>query len=378
MPTDHFEVAIIGGGMAGVSAAAFIAPHRRTLLIERESALAMHTTGRSAAVFYGSYGAAPIRALSRASLPFFLHPPEGFAQAPLLKPRSALMLVPPGGQAAMAEYLADADRAADARVISPDEAVARVPVLRRECIGAAVMEDNAWDMDVDLILQGFRRMARAAGAAGAQFVMHAGLTHLAHHNDGWQLTTTAGKFSANVVVNAAGAWADEVAAMAGLAPLGLQPKRRTAFTVPAPPGHSIGHWPLVSTVHENFYFKSDAGVLLMSLADETDSPPMDAWPHDEDVALAVQRVQAVAHIAVPRILSQWAGLRSFFPDRVLTIGPDPRAQNFIWLAGQGGYGIQTAPAAARLAAAHVTGQAMPDDLLVAGVQPEAMLVQRLL
>jgi D-arginine dehydrogenase len=374
-PTQHVDVAIIGGGMAGVSAAAFIASHRRTLLIERERALAMHTTGRSAAVFYGSYGAPPIRALSRASLPFFLHPPEGFAEAPLLKPRSALMLVPPGDEAAMAEYLADADRAADARVISSEEAVALVPVLRRECIGAAVMEANAWDMEVDLILQGFRRMARAAGA---QFVMQAGLTALAHHNGCWQLTTAAGNFSANVVVNAAGAWADEVAVMAGLAPLGLQPKRRTAFTVPAPPGHNIHHWPLVSTVQENFYFKSDAGVLLMSLADETDSPPMDAWPHDEDVALAVERVQAVANIPVARILSQWAGLRNFFPDRVLAIGPDPRAPNFIWLAGQGGYGIQTAPAAARLAAAHVMGKAVPHDLLSTGVTPEKLLPNRLI
>jgi D-arginine dehydrogenase len=260
-------------------------------------------------------------------------------------------------------------------VVSPDAAVAHVPVLRRECIGAAVMEANAWDMDVDLILQGFRRMARAAGA---QFVMQAGLTALAHHNGCWQLTTTAGNFSANVVVNAAGAWADEVATMAGLAPLGLQPKRRTAFTVPAPPGHNISTWPLVSNVHETFYFKSDAGVLLMSLADETDSPPMDAWPHDEDVALAVERVQAVANIPVPRILSQWAGLRSFFPDRVLAIGPDPRAPNFIWLAGQGGYGIQTAPAAARVVAAHVMGMAVPYDLLSTGMTPEELLPDRLI
>ncbi len=374
MSTTHFDVAIVGGGMAGVSAAAFIAPHRRTVLIEREAALAMHTTGRSAAVFYGSYGAPPIRALSRASLPFFLHPPTGFAETPLLTPRSALMLVPPGGDAAMAEYLADADRAADARVISPAAAVAHVPVLRRECIGAAVLEANVWDMDVDLIVQGFRRMARAAGA---QFVMPAGLNHLTHVGR-WHLATAAGHFSADVIVNAAGAWADELAALAGLAPLGLRPKRRTAFTVPAPPGHDVSHWPLVSTVLENFYFKSDAGVLLMSLADETDSPPMDAWPHDEDVALAVERVQAVAEIPVPRIISQWAGLRSFFADRVLAIGPDPRAPNFIWLAGQGGYGIQTAPAAARLAAAHVIGSAVPEDLLAAGVQPETLLPRRLI
>ena len=356
---------INGGGMAGVSAAAFLAPRGRTLLIEREDALGTHSTGRSAAMFYQNYGAAPVRALSRASLPFFQQPPAGFTDTPLLTRTGVLTLAAPGDESLFDAYLADPDRAASAHFVSVEEACRLVPILRPESVGKALFESEAFDLDVDLLLQGFRRQARQSDA---EIRTSCELLSL-HHEGLWRAQTSQGEVRAAVVINAAGAWADGVAALAGLPALGIAPKRRTAFTVAAPPGVPVRGWPMVGDVREGYYFKPDAGAILLSLADEAESPPCDAWPRDEDVALAVERVQQVADLPVTRLISQWAGLRCFAPDRVPVAGFDPLAQGFFWLAGQGGYGIQTAPALGRLSAALASGDAVPRDLLAAGLDP---------
>ena len=366
--TAEFDFIIVGGGMAGVSAAAHIAPLGKTLLLERESAMGTHSTGRSAATFYQNYGASPVRALNRASLPFFMAPPAGFANATLTRPLGSLMLAAPGDEALFDAYLADPDRAASAVFVTAHEACARVPMLYRERIGRAIFEPDALALDVDLLLQGFRRTARAAGA---EFRVDAEVTSITR-DSGWCVRTSGGAARAPVLVNAAGAWADELAAMAGVPPLGLAPKRRTAFTVAAPQGVDVRGWPMVVGVREDFYFKPDAGAILMSLADEADSPPCDAWPRDEDIALAVDRIQQVANIPVDRIVSRWAGLRSFMPDRVPCVGFDPLAGGFFWLAGQGGYGIQTAPALARLAAALASGRATPTDIADCGLDVHSL------
>jgi D-arginine dehydrogenase len=368
------DVLVVGGGMAGASAAAMLAAKRRTLLIERESALGTQSTGRSAAMIYVNYGAAPVRALSRASLPYFQAPPAGFAEHPLLRRTGVLMIAAPGDEALFDDYLADADRRANAVFLSPDEAVAKVPILKRERIGSAIFEADAWDLEVDLILQGFRRQARALGA---EIRTDCGLSALRREGDGWIASTPAGEIRTRIVVDAAGAWADEVAALAGLPPLRIQPKRRTALTVPVPPGIDTRGWPMTVDVRERFYFKPDAGAILMSLADETDSPPCDAWPRDEDVAEAVERVQQHAELPVAKLISSWAGLRCFAPDRIPVNGVDPLAHGFYWLAGQGGYGIQTAPAMAMLCAALVAGEPVPAALSACGVRAEDLAPARL-
>ncbi len=366
----EIDFLVIGGGMAGVSAAACLAPKGRTLLLERETALGTHATGRSAAMFYQNYGAAPVRALSRASLPFYLAPPTGFGPTPLLKRTGVLTTALPEDEALFEAYLADPDRATAARFISPAEACAKVSILYPDRVSKALFEADAYDLEVDLILQGFRRQARAAGAE-----LRTGAEALAIERDapgGWRVETEAGEIRAQVLINAAGAWADTVAQRAGVAPLGVAPKRRTAFTVPLPRGVDTRGWPMVVDVRESYYFKPDAGAMLISLADEAESEPCDAWACDEDVALAVERVQQVAALPVPRVISQWAGLRSFAPDRVVVVGFDPAASGFFWLAGQGGYGIQTAPAMSRLCAALASREAVPDDLVEAGLDLRAV------
>ena len=361
---------VIGGGMAGVSAAARLAPKGRTLLLERESALGTHATGRSAAMFYQNYGAAPVRALSRASLPFFQAPPAGFSEVALLRRTGVLTTALPGDEALFDDYLADADRAACARFISTEEACARVPILYPARVAKALFEADAYDLDVDLILQGFRRQARAAGA---ELRTDSEARAIARDAAGaWRVETTGGEIRARVLVNAAGAWADTVAQQAGLAPLGVAPKRRTACTVPRPPGVDTRGWPMVVDVRESYYFKPDAGAMLISLADEAESDACDAWPRDEDIALAVERVQQVADLPVPRLISRWAGLRSFAPDRVVVVGFDPAASGFFWLAGQGGCGIPTAPAMSRLCAALANGEAAPADIIDAGLDLAAV------
>ncbi len=348
------DVVVIGAGIAGASAAFALArAGLRVVLLERESQPAYHTTGRSAALFIKCYGNATVRRLTVDSEPFYREPSAGFAEVPLLTPRG-FMFVARGDQLAkLHEEIAFARRFVPAvRRLEADEARALVPLLRPGYAAAAMLDPEARDLDVAAIMGGYLRGLRAAGG---ELLCNAEVTGLRREERGWRVASRAGEFATPVVVDAAGAWADTVAGLAGLSPLGLVPRRRTAFLVDPPDGVEVGRWPLVADVEEQFYIKPDAGRILCSPADETPSPPCDAAPEELDVAIAVERIQRAFDLPVRHIRHRWAGLRTFAPDDTPVLGFDPRAEGFFWLAGQGGYGIQTAPAMAALAAAVIAG-----------------------
>ncbi len=367
------DIVIIGGGIAGASAAAELATGASVILLEREPSCGLHATGRSAASFSQAYGAPIIRRLARVSRSFLETPPPGFAEAPILRPRGMITVARQDQTAQLNSELDAAQALAPSiRAMPPEEAEAMVPILRPGHVAAAFFEPGQREIDVDALHQGFLRQARSRGA---QVVTGAGVTAIMHGRQDWRIATPAGEIGARVIVNAAGAWADEVAAMAGLAPIGITPYRRTAFRVAAPDGIEIAAWPMINDVDEAFYFKPDAGRLFVSPGDATPSPPMDAWPHDIDVAIGVERLEAATTLDVRRILGSWAGLRSFAPDRVPVVGME--GAGFFWLAGQGGYGIKTAPALARAAASLILTGQFPDDLTEGGIDPAALSPARL-
>ena len=344
------DILVIGAGIAGASVADALAPSARVIVLEQEERAGLHSTGRSAALFSETYGNDVIRALSRASRAFLTEPPDGFCETPLIRPRGTLYFAAED-QLGQLRALERGD--ATLERLSGAEARARVPILRPEASAAALYEPGSMDIDVDALHQGFLRRLRRRGG---QIIAEAPVTALTHDAAGWTAATPQGDFSAPIVINAAGAWADRVAGVAGLAPLGLQPKRRTAALIDGPELDFAG-WPLTIDVDETVYFKPDAGRLLISPADETDTKPCDAQPEDLDVAIAADRIERMTTLSVRRIAHRWAGLRTFAPDRTPVCGYDPRAEGFFWLAGQGGYGIQTSPALAALAARLVLREA---------------------
>ena len=354
---ETFDVIVIGGGIAGASSAAALAESRRVLLLERESQPGYHTTGRSAALLTPFYGNATVRALNLAGGRWYRDPPQGFADVPLLGPRGELYV----GRAEDRELIeeeADSARHAGAKVELLDGAGARalVPSLRPEWVAHAWYDSSAMDMEVGAILQGFLRRLRHGGGIVRT---DAEVLALGRGGEGWIVSAHSGEASAPVVVNASGAWADMVAGIAGLGPLGIEPKRRTAIIVDPPPGQDSRRWPGVLDSREAWYMKPEAGKLMCSPADETPSEPCDAQPEELDIAICVDRVQQAVDIEIRRIEHSWAGLRCFAPDRTPVAGFDPRAEGFFWLAGQGGYGIMTAPALAAIAARLITGTALP-------------------
>lgn len=366
---ERFDAVVIGGGIVGSAVAANLARSRSVVLVEREDNPGMHTTGRSAAIFVENYGDPVIRALTMASRCFFDLPPEGFAAAPLLRRRGALTIASPERLSALD---AEAVRST-ARRLCGDEARRLLPILKGSSIAAALYEEAAADIDVDALQQGFLRELRAHGGA---ICLNAPVEQLVWSPGGWWQVVTPGlTLRADIVVNAAGAWAGDVGRMAGASNIPLEPRRRTAVLIPAP-DHSADNWPFVVDIDETVYFKPDAGNLLVSPADETPSPPCDAQPEEIDVAVAIHRFELLTGMEVRRVLHRWAGLRVFVPDRLPVIGFDGRAPNFFWCAALGGFGIQTAPAVGRLASALVTRTCLPADLLASGVDPAAVAATR--
>jgi D-arginine dehydrogenase len=357
-----FDFLVCGSGIAGASIAYELAAHGSVLVVEREDRHGYHTTGRSAAMYIESYGAAPIRALTAASRGFFDNPPEGFADYSLLTPRGALTIAPKDRLGKLKILGAEITAAGAAwRPVGVEEARAMVPALRPEAAADAVYEPNASDIDTNALHSGFLRLAKIRGA---QFRLDAEIVGAVRSGDQWRVKLADGEeLSASVLINAAGAWADHMAILAGARPLDLGPKRRTAILIDPPAGLAIDLWPNVIDVDERFYFKPDAGRILASPADETPSPPLDAAPEELDIALCVERVEGAIEIEVRRVARAWAGLRTFAPDRVPVFGYDATTRGFFWFAGQGGYGMQTAPAAARLGAALALGDEAPADLV---------------
>ncbi len=370
---QRFDVVIIGGGIAGVSAGHFLTGRGRSvLLVEAEAALAHHTTGRSAALYFENYGHMSIRSLSKASRRFFEHPPPGLADGPLLSPRGALTIARPQQTEHFEQVVADgAATGTTVRRLTPAEAGEIVPALRTDRLVGALWEPEAADMDVAAIHQAFvRGMRRNDGEIRTSAPVEA----LDRADSGWVVTTPEFTVSGDVVVDAAGAWCDVVAAMAGIAPVGLVPKRRTAFMVPG--SESWSGWPLVVDVDHEFYFKPDGVQLLCSLADETPTDPCDARPEELDVALAIDRINEATTLGIRTVRSAWAGLRSFVPDGSMVIGFEPDAPGFFWLAGQGGTGIQTAPGAGMLAAGLICDDTAPAELDDFGVDAGPLAVRR--
>jgi len=368
---QDFDFAIVGAGIAGVSAAYHLAPHARVIVLEREHVAAYHTTGRSAALHSETYGSAEIRAITVSSGRFYRRPPPGFADHPLLTPRGALIAGRADQQAALQKAAADYARLVPSvRWLDPAETLRRQPLLRPEAAAGGAIYEEAEDMDVAAIHGGFLRGARAAGAV---LRLDGEITTLERKDGAWKIGLRDGEsLAAKTVVNAAGAWADVVAALAGAKPVGLVPKRRTAFTFDAPAGLDLAHLPMAIDFDETWYVKPEVGQFLGSPADETPSPPCDAQPEEMDIAIAVERIETATTLKIRRIKNKWAGLRSFVADKNLVVGYDPAVEGLFWLAGQGGYGIQTGESAGRLAASLALGRGMPGDIAGLGVSEAAL------
>ena len=368
------DVVVVGGGIAGVSAGAFVAAGGASVvLLERESALSVHTTGRSAALYLANYGLEQTRRLTWAARAFLDAPPDGFADAPLMSQRGMVFVGSAADSVALHE-LAAAGRLLDPAITELDSAeVLRLcPVLRPELVAGGVLEPGASDLDVAALHGGFTRQLRAYGGVVVRSAEVVGLTA---RETGWRVMTTAGSYDCSQVIDAAGAWGDEVAGLAGVAPIGLRPLRRTVATVGLPAGVDARAWPAVKDVRDRWYFKPEGDGLLISPADETPSAPCDARPDDLDVALAMERVSEVTTLPLRSVRSTWAGLRTFSPDGDMVIGPDPLAPGFVWCVGQGGYGIQSAAAVGRLTADLLMGT-VPTWALDVGIDLAALAPDR--
>jgi D-arginine dehydrogenase len=368
----RYDVVVAGAGILGASAAWRLAQAgAKTLLLEMEERPGYHTTGRSAALYETAYGPEIIRRLTIASGPFFRAPPPGFADQPLLTPRGTMFVAGPGGEAAFDRAMADA-LPGTVTQIHKSTALEKCPVLRPDWLTRALFNADAEDMDVAAIHQGYLRGFKAAGGTLA---CDARVTALARTNGEWRIATPAGAFAAAFFVNAAGAWADEVAALAGLGPIHVVPKRRTAFVFET--AHDARAWPFVCEIAEDFYFKPDAGLIFASPADETPSRPCDAQPEEIDIAECAARIEAATTLEIRRIRRKWAGLRCFVADKKPVVGPDAHEKSFVWLAAPGGYGIMTSPALGQLCAALVLGGKLPADLTANGVDAAELAPARL-
>jgi D-arginine dehydrogenase len=364
--TNHdFDIAVIGAGMAGATAAAFLSAGKRVALIEAEDVAGYHTTGRSAAIWIQNYGPPDVRALTRWSRSFYQSPPPGFSDIPLIRQRSVLTLASKAQLPELENALATGQGIRRATI---QEAHALVPALRSGYLAGAAMEEDAFDMDVAAIHQGFLRMLRTNGGV---LGLRNRAGRIEQRGDVWDIETASGTvFRAPVVVNASGAWGDAVATLAGAAPLGLQPCRRTAAIIDPSP-FDVSGWPMIVDVGEEWYARPEARTRLMvSPADATPTHPHDVQPEEIDVAIGIDRMQQALDIPVRRVEHSWAGLRTFTPDGSLAFGWDPDVAGFFWCVGQGGYGIQTAPAAGRFVADLVLRRDPGDAAsLVADVAP---------
>jgi len=339
------DILIIGGGVAGLTAAAQLAPHASVTVVEAEDHLAYHASGRSAAMFLASYGNATVRALNEASEPH--HHANG-----VLSTRPILLVAAADDTEAF-----EAEKASfGMEQITASEAQAIWPILDPAKAPLTALRSDTSDLDTDLLIQNARKEARAHGAEILTGTQVTGITR----DTDWQVTTSKGQITARTIINAAGAWADEVAALAGVPRLGLTPFRRSMARIPLPDGMDPTHWPFTDAVKEEWYAKPDAGQLIVSPSEEDPSAPMDAWADDMVIAEGLARFSEMTTMEITRLTATWAGLRTFAPDRALVIGRDATQPDFVWLAAQGGYGFQTAPAAARLCADIVQG--LPSEL----------------
>ena len=353
----HYDIAIVGAGVAGLSVAYFLSPHAKVVVLERESQPAYHSSGRSAAMYIEGYENHVVQDLTKAGAEFFFTPPVGFSDNPLVSPCGGLTAAGPGEMPALKKYLDTWQSICPELVsISPQETLDIVPILRKDWLSGAAYDPSWHTIDVHELLSGYQRGLRHHGG---ELLTDAEVTKL-HHSEGkWFLQAGEHRLSADLVVNAAGAWANHVGTLAGLAEVPLTPMRRTAAIIPAPA--DAKDWPLVHTISEDLYFKPESPGLMVCPQDETPSQAMDAYPEELDVAIALDRFSQIAEHRVARVMHQWAGLRTFAPDRYPVVGFADQAQGFFWLAGQGGFGVQTSPGLGQHAANAILGREKPQQ-----------------
>lgn len=367
---QHYDFLVVGAGIAGASVAAHLAETHRTLIVEMEDRPGYHTTGRSAASYEPNYGPPPMLAFTRASEKFFRAPPPGFADAPLLVDRPSLFIEAEGQQGHTADLLAKASALAE---IGKAEASRLFPVFRPDYVRRAFLDRFTADMDVDLIHRGFLRMFKKRGG---ETLLSSPVNAMARKHGLWHVKAGGHDIAARVIVNAAGAWGDVVAAMAGARPVGLVPMRRSIGVIPFEHQDPWQHWPMVTDVGETWYAKPQSGKLIVSSADATPVEPHDAYADDMAIAEGVERLMTATTIEVTRIEHGWGGLRTFAPGGNPVIGFDPQTDDFFWLAGQGGYGIQSAPALGESAAALARGMALPPAVMDHGLDLKEISPER--
>ena len=379
MHTGAIDAVIIGAGIAGTSVAYFMSPHARVLVLERESHPGIHSTGRSAALFSESYGNAQVRALTRASRSFFERPPPGFVDSALLAPRGVLVIGTQDQSAKVVSAFEDIRlQTPSMRLLEGIQVRALVPVLEPAAARLGMYEPDAADIDVNTLHQGFIRGLRQRGS---RLECDVQIQSIERTGEEWLLEVTVRgqpqTIRAGLIIDAAGAWADEVAALAGVAPLGVEPRRRTAFLFQPPAGIDTAHWPFVTSVAEDFYFKPDAGLLLGSPANADPVPPHDVQADDMDIAIAIDRIERATTLRIERPMRPWAGLRSFVADGGLVGGFDPSVRGFFWIAALGGYGIQTCAAMGEACAHLALGRALPAQVADAGLSADMLGIDRL-
>ncbi len=369
------DYVIVGAGIAGASLAYELAEHASVIMLEAEDAPGYHSTGRSAAQFIVTYGQEPNRWLARASRGFFDAPPEGFCDHPLLSPRAVLFAAREYQLEKLQEFEAGARALAPSlERLSAAEVIELIPFFRQGYVAGGVLEPTAMDIDVHALHQGFLKGLRQRRG---EIVLSARVASLTRSAGLWQAQTSAGTFCAPVLVNAAGAWADELGALAGAASIGLVPKRRTAFTFDPMDHTVVNERAMAIDVEECFYFKPESGHLLASPADATPVPPCDVQPEDLDIAITVDRIEKATTLQIRRIENKWAGLRSFVADSVPVLGFDETVEGFFWVAGQGGTGIQTSPAMGRCASHLLLHGVLPEDVAALGLDAATLAPARL-
>jgi D-arginine dehydrogenase len=357
----EFDFIVVGAGIAGASAAAHLAAHHKVLILEMEDRPGYHTTGRSAASYEPNYGPLPMLALTRASSDFFMNPPEGFTDAPIFSPRGSFFFQPADQEKEM-DYLLS--NSAGLQEYSEAETKALYPILRPGYATRFFFDDSTGDLDVDLLHRGYLRMFKNSGGT---ILNNAPVQAIERSGGQWVAKTPVGSFSAPTVINAAGAWGDLVAQMAGVQPVGLIPKRRSIGVVPVSGYDGFEKWPMVTDAAETWYAKPQSGKMIVSSADVTPVEPHDAYADDMAIAEGVERMMNATTFEVTHLDHSWGGLRTFAPDKNPVVGFDPHTDGFFWLVGQGGYGIQSSPALSRAAAALAQRQLLPDDILAAGL-----------
>lgn len=365
---------VIGAGIAGASVAYELAATARVVVLERELQPGYHSTGRSAALFSEIYGNATVRALTQASRSFLVAPAPQFSEIPLLHPRGSLYIATSEQRDVIDSFRNAPDVLRFTRELSTQEALDLVPVLRPDQAAHCVYEPNAMDIEAAALHQSYLKGLKQRGGS---IVPNCAIESIERSAGRWSVQTGDEIFNAPILIDAAGAWADEVAMLAGARAIGLQPKRRTALLIKPAPELQVNGWPMVHDIEESFYFKPDAGKLLLSPVDETPCAACDAQPDEMDVAIAVDRVERATTMSIQHVTHRWAGLRSFVSDRTPVVGFDDECAGFFWLAAQGGYGIQTAPALSRVAAALALRRAIPADIAAHGVEANSLSPLRL-